>query len=118
MANGQGQAPYCLVNPKQPAIIPAAVKIPSIARATDLARAIQAINSLTQVVNMMTSTGYGNFTEVPGTRQTTQTVIYDPLDNEVSVTVNQITSLTFADGFGNTLNWTQAIGGGLVQASG
>ena len=53
--------------------------------------------------------GGGNFIEVPASRITTTTRIYDPNDptQETYIDVNQISGLEFNDPLGNTIIWRQ-----------
>ena len=129
-------APVCNINPKNP--IPPqslAPTLPSIPIATDLPSLIAAVNALRQWVIQYTNQGQGgsggrnnqnkgggispgsggsngnlsNFTEVPNSRQTTTTRIYDPNDptNQTYVDVKQITAFNFANKAGQTVKWKQ-----------
>ena len=128
-------APVCNINPKNPPPQSKAPALPSIPIATDLPSLIAAVNALRQWVIQFTNQGQGgsggpnnqnrgggtspggggsggnlsNFTEVPNSRQTTTTRIYDPNDptNQTYVDVKQITVLNFANKTGQTIVWSQ-----------
>jgi len=128
-------APVCNINPKNPPPQSKAPALPSIPIATDLPSLIAAVNTLRQWVIQFTNQGQGgsggpnnqnrgggtspggggsggnlsNFTEVPNSRQTTTTRIYDPNDptNQTYVDVKQITVLNFANKTGQTIVWSQ-----------
>ena len=128
-------APACNINPKNPPPQSLAPTLPSIPIATDVPSLIAAVNALRQWIIQYTNQGQGggggpnnqnqgggtnpgggggggnlsNFTEVPNSRQTTTTRIYDPNDptNQTYVDVKQITALDFANKAGQTVKWKQ-----------
>ena len=128
-------APVCNINPKNPPPQSLAPTLPSIPIAIDLPSVIAAVNNIRQWIIQYTNQGQGggggpnnqnqgggtnpgggggggnlsNFTEVPNSRQTTTTRIYDPNDptNQTYVDVKQITALDFANKAGQTVKWKQ-----------
>ena len=131
-------APVCNINPKNPPPQSLAPTLPSIPIATDVPSLIAAVNALRQWIIQYTNQGQGgsggpnnqnqgggttppggggggtpgnlsNFTEVPNSRQTTTTRIYDPNDptNQTYVDVQQITAINFANKAGQTVKWKQ-----------
>lgn len=116
------------VQPNQPQTPP----YPSIPLATDLPSALNAINNMRLILQGLTNqlptlfpnldnprnakNGQpggggggqqgGNFTEVPGTRQTKTVKVTNPQDSTQFVMVDQITAVTFANKTGQTLTWT------------
>ena len=131
-------APVCNINPKNPPPQSLAPTLPSIPIATDVPSLIAAVNALRQWIIQYTNQGQGgsggpnnqnqgggttppggrgggtpgnlsNFAEVPNSRQTTTTRIYDPNDptNQTYVDVKQITALDFANKAGQTVKWKQ-----------
>ena len=128
-------APVCNISPKNPPPQSLAPTLPSIPIATDVPSLIAAVNALRQWIIQYTNQGQGgsggpnnqnqgggtnpgggggggnlsNFTEVPNSRQTTTTRIYDPNDptNQTYVDVKQITALDFANKAGQTVKWKQ-----------
>ena len=120
-------APVCNINPKNPPPQSLAPTLPSIPIAIDLPSVIAAVNNIRQWIIQYTNQGQGggggpnnqnqgggggnlsNFTEVPNSRQTTTTRIYDPNDptKQTYVDVKQITALDFANKAGQTVKWKQ-----------
>lgn len=108
------RAPVCNVNQTRKPVKIVGPPLPPIPKATDLPSAIQAINAITQTINVIVNnitpsnpggqTGGGgfteqnaNFTEVRAQRVTTTQRIFNPQDNTQYVDVQQITGLSFID---------------------
>ena len=113
-------APICYINPPPPSAEPVTPAIPAIPVATDLASAIQAINTLTRIVQQITnqnsSSGGGgsvsvksaNFSEDKAKRTTTVTRVFNQNDKTQYVDVKQITGLTFLNPVTKqTITWKQ-----------
>lgn len=113
-------APICYINPPPPSAEPVKPTIPAIPVATDLASAIKAINTLTQIVQQITnqvgsSSGGGgasvktaNFSEDKSKRTTIITRVFNPTDKTQFVDVKQITGLTFHNPVTKqTITWKQ-----------
>lgn len=103
-------APVCFINPPPPAAEPVTNTIPAIPVATDLQSAIQAVNTLRQIIQDMTnqnpqpgritdlvvnSKKAANFVEVVGSRKTQMVKVTDPNDSSTYIVTKQITGLTF-----------------------
>lgn len=119
------QAPVCRITPVKPYAPPNAAMATSIPIASDLASAIQAINALRQLLQVIMnqlpsnnttppgggfssspSKGNANFNEI--SRVTSQVKIVDPTNPANYVVVNQITALNFLDKVsGQTWQWKQ-----------
>src|ERR1700735_2853534 len=116
-------APVCRITPQKPYAPPPQAMATSIPIASDLASAIQAVNALRQLLQILMNqipnnnipppggftsqpTKNANFNEV--SRVTTPTKIVDPTNPANYVIVNQITALKFLDkASGQTWVWKQ-----------
>ena len=116
-------APVCNINPPAPTAEPQVSSLPAIPVATDLASALRAINTISQIIQAMTNQNSdnsfpqkpiistkkdANFHEVVARRIIKKMKITDPNDSSVFVEVKQITGLTFLNKVtGQAINWKQ-----------
>jgi hypothetical protein len=122
------QAPICFTNPPPPTAEPVQPTIPAIPVATNLASAIQAINTIAQIIRSLTNQvpagpneiiydlvskpsskkKQANFQEIVTKRTYATTRVTNPQDPKQYVDVKQITGLTFIDKLtGQEITWTQ-----------
>jgi hypothetical protein len=103
IARGTGNgavAPVCPTSRPQPVPGQPGPAIPAVPKATDLPSVIQAVNQLTQIINLMLAPP---FTEVTRNVQTVR--VYNPNDKSQWVDVERITNLTMANDLGQTWTW-------------
>ena len=118
------EGPVCNLNAKVNVQQPAIQSMPQIPVANDLPSALQAIQSLSQIMqilinqlpgqnntqqNSTTQSNGGNFQEVPGSRRSQQVRIFNPDDHSQYVDVNQVTYVKFANKLGQNLVYSNPV---------
>lgn len=120
------EGPVCNLNAKVNVQQPPIQSAPQIPVANDLPSALQAIQSMSQILQVIINQlpgpnniiqqnnakqpSGGNFQEVPGSRQSQNVRIYNPSDHTQYVDVNQVTYVKFANKLGQNLVYSNPVG--------
>ena len=120
------EGPVCNLNAKVNVQQPAIQSMQQIPVANDLPSALQAIQSMSQIMQILINqlpgqnntqqgnstkqSNGGNFQEVPGSRRSEQVRIYNPDDHTQYVDVKQVTYVKFANKLGQNLVYSNPVG--------